>query len=275
MAKYNPKFRKKRSARKPLYLLLLLAAVVVAGLTWGTNAKYTREREVNDSVVKAKEFLFSSDLLKETMAEYTLNPGTGSSESVVFYVTNSDGMNTSQLAVKYEVTVYDKDKNEDNTVTVAYDVNPQELPAETVAKHKVTLSGLLAGKEYIVEAVGSNGYKQTLSAKFTVGTKDEGVYQNTRDMGEYIELTVWTHNVSGDVYISIPAGLVPDTTDTNLEEIGNYDKENQEYDGGNWLVGNFDAYNSEVYRFFKDGYQGGTLQATVGNKDAVETTPIE
>ena len=249
---------KKKSGRNPLPLLLLLAAVAVGGLVWGASAKYNREIQDTDNVVVAKEFIFSSDLLAEDCPAYTLNPGTA---SIGFELYNYIGDNVSGMAIPYEVSV-------EPAATVTITPSNGELSAGPDKQtHTVELTDLQPGTTYTVTVVGQNQYKTTLKAEFAVSGLDTGVFQSISETNAYIDLTVWTHNSSGTVTLSVPAGLIPDATDSVLSGIRNYDE--GVYGAWSGTVGSMEKYSSHVYRFFKtNDYDGDDLTAQVGDTPA-------
>ena len=209
--------------------LILLAGVAVAAGTWGVGAKYATESS-NSALAQAKEFYFTSDLLAELGAEYTLNANT---ENIVFHLYDSaDSKRNSEVAVSYVVSYtvdggesqnHASGKIEGGSAEISIPVDP--------------------GKKYVVTAVGSGGYQQTLSATFTVAELDAAVYQHLdTTVQEYVMLTVWTKNVESAVTVQFPNGLIPDATD---EELKNLTK------GANTFTRNFGKYEAETYRFFK------------------------
>jgi len=259
------------SGRKFVLPGTLVAVVLTAGLVWGVGAKYSKE-SVHVSTVKAGEFIFTSDLLTEAGATYTINADTGNTVSVEFLLSNTEGLRVSEMDVDYEVKVYQADG-----VTLATEVvttpNSGTMTANKKTSQTVTISGLEPGTTYQVTAVGSKGYEKTLKATFIINVKDFGVFQNIVETAEYIELTVWTKNSSGDVKINTPAGLIPDSTDAMLAGIHNYNNETGTYTAiSNAAVGSLGTYSSHVYRFFKaPEYTSGQITATVDVTAAVET----
>lgn len=272
MKKQNiPYFR-----RKCLILLVLLASIFLISFVEGTSAKYVKDLGTNDTIIRAKEFYFSSDLLKEGGSNYTLNPGT---KSITFELRNHDDqLRYSEDNLIYEVTV-------DNgaTVKVLLDTEPQQLTGGKISNHRIQISGLQDGVTYTVTATGRAGYEKILSATFTVKKQNEGAYKYLQmdPSGAFVLLTVWTENVSGNVTISTTlTGLIPDATDDALAEIKNYNQDNDgtKYSAINGASAGFlDPYSSHTYRFFLETpftqYQVKDITVTVGNTTAGEKTP--
>ena len=271
MKKQNtPHFR-----RKYLILLVLLAFIFLISFVEGTSAKYVKDLGTDDAVIRAKEFYFSSNLLKEGGSNYTLNPGT---KSITFELRNHDDqLRCSEDDLTYEVTA-------DNgaVVKVLLGIGSQQLDGGKISSHRVQLSGLQDGVTYTVTAIGRAGYEKTLSATFTVNKQDEGVYKYLQmdPSGAFVLLTVWTENVSGPVTISTDlTGLIPDDTDAALSGINNYNKNNEgaKYGAINGAAGSLETYSSHTYRFFLETpftqYDINRIAVTVGNTAAVEKTP--
>lgn len=252
------RYEKKRKRRPvfPWLLVLVLAASCIGGV----SAKYTRQRE-QDLLVQAKLFYFTSDLLKENGAEYTLNPGT---ETITIRLNNfADANRVSEVDIQYRVFVNDAPL--DNTaVLAAGSANSVDIsfPVEE-------------GRIYEVRAEGAAGYTKTLTATFAVGQPAAGFYKHLSSTDYYVLLTVWTEDISGDVTVTFPAGLIPDDTNPELAGIGNY--AGGTYGSGTTARHSFGQYSSRTYRFFKEnpgtGFGVDDFTVTMGEKTAVAGTP--
>lgn len=263
MGKYEKKAPKFRPGRKLPVIILSLVLVVVIALAWqmpDIMAKYTQQTD-SQGLLKAREFYFTSDLLMAGGAEYTLNPGTS---QISFELRNhADGLRYSEVNVSFTVSV-----EGGGTLDIASGLLTGTADSSTKT---VKLSGLQPGNSYTVTATGTGGYEKVLSATFTVAAEGTGIYKNTVETPEYIQLTVWTENVSGDVQITLPDHLIPDATDSRLSAIRNYT--DGSYQGGTYAAGTLGAYESHVYRFFKeDGLRLTDITVTVDERAAEETT---
>ena len=251
MAKYAPKFKKinwgSLQLTRKLLPLLLLSVVLFVSATWGSNAKYVH-RSGGTGLVKAPEFYFTSDYLREEEIPYTLNPGT---TSVTFQLRNYDGLKVSELPVEYAVKVN------------AQDLASGTISADTDSDISITLNGLVPGQEYKVEATGRNGYTKTLRAKFTVKSADENIYKHTEIYTDYVILTVWTQGIEANASVTIPAGLIPDYTDSRL--IGKSAGESFNVDLG--------KNESQSFRFFTTAEYGRQpITVTYGASALPETS---
>lgn len=262
MGKFEHKAPQRRPGRKLPVIILAVCLVAVVLLAWqmpGIVAKYTQQQN-SQALLKAREFYFTSDLLQPGGASYTLNPGTN---EIAFQLRNyADGLRYSEVNVSYTVSA------DGGTLDTASGI----LSGTGSSSSKtVTLSGLQPGKSYTVTAVGTGGYSQTISATFTVAAEGTGIYKNTLETPTYIQLTVWVENTSGDVVITLPDRLIPDSTDSLLANARNYS--DGTYHGGNIHAGSLAEYESHVYRFFKDeGFTMSPISVTVGGRSAEETT---
>ena len=245
-------------------LLIVLALTVVLGAFGGAYAKYLRESKAAEELVSSQNMYFASDYLTEQGAAYTI-----SGNSVTVQLRNyPDALRVSELDVVYSVTVKDSAGNVVNTVTVT---NAQgTLAAGSQQFVNVEISGLQGGQTYTVEATGSNGFSTTLSATFTVQAAETGVFMSMEQTDYYVLLTVWTQKVTGDAYIVVPGGLLPDNTDSSMENATTGRSNFTDQD-------NFkNPYSSKTYRFFKqttgityeliafDGVKVGTTEAVEG-----------
>ena len=265
MKKLNRNVFRRNGLAMGIFVLLVLVGTAIGS----TSAKYVKDAGPQQAVVRAKEFYFSSDLLKENGANYTLNPGTA---SISFVLRNHDDeLRYSESPIEY-------------TVSVSGDVAVSS-PSGTLSNDdiSITISNLVDGQSYIVTATGEAGYTKTLSATFIVRNQSEGVYKYLEmdPSGAFVLLTVWTENKSGEVTIRFPDGLIPDTTDEVLAVIRNYKNgqyvANTDGSGISDDAGILDVYSSHTYRFFQEDpftdYSVEAFTVTVGGVAADPRTP--
>ena len=247
------KYQKKRQPKKrilPVWLLLLLVLLTTGGI--GTAVAKFIQSTTGQTLFKAPEFYFTSDLLSTENPHYVLNSAV---DHVTFTLRNSaDALRVSEVSIDYEVTV-------DNGASVKHKPGITDTVAisKTLPKNQRTevtyeLSGLKPGITYTVTAKGAAGYNQTLQATFTVSDKDENVHKHLEVSRDgYMILTVWTHNVSGTLSVSFPDDLIPDNTNVDMGSVYNMDGKTASF-----IVEKFGKYSSQTYRFF---YNGGTYSA--------------
>ena len=249
------KYQKNRIQHKgSLRVCLLLVLILLASGGIGTTvAKYIHSTD-GKMLVKAPEFYFTSDLLTEDgKASYMLNSNV---TEVEFKLSNAaDDLRFSESDVVYEVSTTGGKLQCVSSGTTTAEI-AKKLPNGRVSEVTWRLSGLEPGILYTVTAKGAAGYSQTLSATFQVADKDQNVYKNlTKSPDGYLLLTVWTHNVEGDLTISIPAGLIPDNTNPEMSEVYNVDDPTK-----NSFMSSFEKYTSKTYRFF--GTTTGEIKVT-------------
>lgn len=269
MANNSSKFRNSAPKRKHrrnrlttvLAVVAVLSAVLTASLAWGAMAKYTHQSN-REGLVRAKEFYFTSDYLATNNPEYTLNPGNAETASVTFELRNYDGLLVSELPVNYDVKISSgkgatltRESDDDGVIDIA---------EKSVT---ITLSGMQLGKSYTVAAKGSNGYEKTLYATFTVKKPNEGIFYNTKKVGDYVLVTVWTENATAsNIVVTVPTGFIPDATDKALEN----------YAAGTGSVGMDDlgAYESRSYRFFLNGGNIDAIVVTAGGNAVTKVAEL-
>ena len=256
----------KTKKRSMLIIYIVLALIVLAFVAGSVYAKYVFSKN-GDGTLTAKSFYFSSDYLTADGAEYDLNPGT---TSVSFTLKNcADDLRFAEDDIAYTVTSTGGTLSAENGTLTGGEVNSE----------MITLSGLQPGKSYTVTAVGKAGYQQTLSATFEVLADPQEAYLNLSSTDNYVLLTVWTRNLTGEAVISFPAGLIPDNTDPVMAGIANYNKDTFAYDAGTLTdAASFGAaYSSHTYRFFKETvgqpFTASQFTVTVGGKTASLATP--
>lgn len=252
MTKDRKKNRNRRLYWYGVWIGLLIGTVLLIG---GIAAKYTYQKD-DENVVAANVFYFSSNLLTEEGAEYILN---SDATSVSFTLgNNEDDVRYSDDIVYYSVTVETDDSSEPlcTVSSAAGSINNDKV--NTVP---ITLSNLKKGKTYTVIANGRTtqeitieGYTKTIRATFKVSDNEENVYKYLDTTNhEYVLLTVWTDNLSGEADIDINiAGLIPDNTDSVLKNINNFVdgkyKQAEFADNESFI----NTYSSRTYRFFID-----------------------
>lgn len=231
--------------------LMLMSACLLSGVT---IAKYVQNIRDDATSVVGKSFYFESDYLTENGREYALNAGT---DEASFELRNYENeLRVTEMSCTYEVTVTTTDPlvtiNGESSTTVVL-----EAAASVQTQHTVTLGDLNDGYRYAITVTANGGYTKTLSAVFTVATQN-GFYMNVTDYPRqnYVLLTVWSENVTGDVTVTVPAGLIPDGTAPMLSDCSNYE------DGAYVAFSFSDAdsfshpFASRSYRFFKTASYG-------------------
>ena len=243
---YKGKHEQKHSHIHKRVIVIIAIVMALLFAIGGVLAKYVYDNS-GVSLLPAKEFYFTSNLLTEKSAKYVLNSRT--TEISFTLGNNADKLRFSQDDITYSVAV--ECKNGESAPTIVYADSEQVLAGGGVNYTTVTLEGLTMGETYIVTATGKAGYKQTLKAEFTVSDKEENVYMHLDTSNDaFVLLTVWTHNMTGPLTVITPAGLIPDNTDPILRKVYNYS--GTEYGAVQFTDNtNFtEAYSSYTYRFF-------------------------
>lgn len=245
--------------------ICIIVFITVISLFVGySSAKYLYQIN-GDSLFRAKEFYFESNLLRNEDVEYILNPNT---TEISFTLTNSlDELRTAEDDIEYVISV-------DNGATLSK--SSGSLIKNVVSSELITLSNLEKGNTYTVTATGKAGYKKTLEAKFTVSDSDKNLWKHLDVNDEYVLLTVWTENLSGEISIDFPAGLIPDNTDNIMSNVVNFN--GAEYLGSTINDNqNFThVYSTHIYRFFIDKDTGSNLiPNSFVVRNTVSTDPLK
>ena len=201
MKKYTPKFQKKK-AFSAFSVTLIVVLVLAVGLSAFVFAKYASQ-EQRDTVVAAKAFYFESDVLTEKNPTYTLAPGT---TSITIQLKNHiDDLRYSEVAIGYDLKLN------------GASVSTGSLTGNQISDTSITISNLTTGQNVVV-AKANSPYSKTLSATFVVPASDNEIAYTVLDAknSPVLSLTVQTHDYSGPVKITWPAGVSPDNTDPLL-----------------------------------------------------------
>lgn len=264
MAGKNPQKKQQKKGLPLVWLLLvLILAVLIAGGIGSSAAKYTQS-DSGQTMVEAPEFYFTSDLLSVEPQNYVLNSGI---QEVNFTLRNrADELRVSEVPIDYTVTATS------GTIT------PEQgnISAGVQPNVEVELSDMQPGVIYEVTATGNAGYSQTLKAVFTISDNEEDVYKNLEMSSDdyYMLLTVWTHNVKGDLTIEFPENLIPDNTYEGMESVYNHSGGENKF-----TVDNFEKYSSQIFRFFHSSgiYSASDFDIYIengGNKYPAETASL-
>lgn len=270
---YKGKHEQKHSHIHKRVIVIIAIVMALLFAIGGVLAKYVYDNS-GVSLLPAKEFYFTSNLLTEKSAKYVLNSRT--TEISFTLGNNADKLRFSQDDITYSVAV--ECKNGESAPTIVYADSEQVLAGGGVNYTTVTLEGLTMGETYIVTATGKAGYKQTLKAEFTVSDKEENIYMHLDTSDDaFVLLTVWTENVKGTLTIEAQkGGLIPDNTDPVLREVYNYQNGNYEPFAITDTANYTNAYSSYTYRFFiSDGasYSINDFSAVIENNGT--TYPAE
>ena len=214
--------------------VLLLISLTIGGTIYAKYVHSTR----SDIVAGSPNFYFESDYLTSATPTYYLKSDT---QSVSFLLKNyADALRFSDDDVTYTLTLTCLTNPTDTSATLSQSTGSIATGAPRDAV--ITISGLKSGYSYRVEAVGSAGFRKTLSAIFAVQSTDAVLYKHLESADEYVILTVWTRDLEGDVAITFPEGLTPDNTWPGMASVQNTPK--------TFEVA-YSKYTSHNYRFFK------------------------
>lgn len=259
----------KISRRNQLIILIIALAISVTsvGIVFAQYIKTIRNETAS---VGAKKFYFESNYLTSDNHKYNLNADT---ESVTIELYNYENeLRVSEVDATYTVTVesLDTDFTLNGERYSSDGVKITVKASEGRQKTNVVLGSLKSGESYKVSVRANGGYEKTLGAVFEVAPRQNGFYMSVDRSGEeYVILTVYTESITGAVNVSIPKGLIPDSTDVVLSNINNY--ENGSYVASSFTdEDSFKApYSSRSYRFFKaSDYENGDFEVKIGDASA-------
>lgn len=231
------------ATRKKTIAVALAAAIALSLICAGTAlAKYIHQ-ETNDTAQASQAFYFESDVLSsDGQAAYSLPAGT---TSFAFEVRNyPDDLRFSEGDITYSWSV-----------TRQGDASAVQSGTGTIgggkkASDTVTAANLTAGT-YEVTAKSSAPYEQELSATFTIAPTDTAVYSTVEDKASSATATlvVSTRDYEGNIRVSWPEGVVPDTTQRYFKGVETADAQGSYADGSTDF--RVSAHSSYTLRFFK------------------------
>ncbi len=260
---------RKGKRKKPIVKAVLSVACLLMLVALNGSAIGRYQHEFNsEGSFRAKEFYFTSDFLDGST--HILAPG---STEVEFTLGNhSDELRCSEMDIDYVVTIAPDDGSPAVGVTVS---NDSGTLAKNVKSDKtVAVSGLQLGNTYVVTAVGTGGYKETLTAKIKVLPVESVVYKYLDTTNsEYVLLTVWAQGYEGNVEITPPAGLIPDNTDPVMKTAQTGAASITDSTSFLNTGSSADGYASHTYRFFGGDVTAEDFTVTYGSETATEKEP--
>lgn len=229
--------------KKKILILLSLFCVSIFFISI-VSAKYMHQTE-NTGTITAKEFYFKSDILDGNTHTVTADT-TGTASVKITLMNHEDELRYSETDISYEIKIKN-DAGEDVTTK-----NSEGLTGtlEKGENHDaaITIQGLQAGRIYTITAsTTGNSYSKTLTGTIVVNSPDKNIYASISDKGEYVEITVWTKEYTGEISLEYPAGLIPDNTDGLLLQARNASENSL----ATVTLNNWAANTSHVFRFFK------------------------
>ncbi|MCD8363983.1 MAG: hypothetical protein LUC98_13690 [Lachnospiraceae bacterium] len=253
------KSRQRRNIRIAAVSAVLTLALV---LTWmlGGNlyAKYVRSQTEYGETDPAAFYFYSNLLTESGTASYIYPEGT---EDISFTLYNyEDELRSSECDITYEVTLTGvtdptvslnlSDANViDGNGTV---VSTAILTGNQQSIHTITFSGLAEGT-YIITAKATSPYIAELTAEFTLRETSDDIDVIVVDNGSgyaNVKVTV-TVNQGGDVIITWPSGVVPDTTDFIFNGVSiTYNTPGDTFSGGSAEI-EFKDNASYTFNFLK------------------------
>lgn len=236
---------------------LVLFCLCIGGLSM-VVAKYIKQNTTKNNAAVAREFYFESDLLDGENHEIMPTDNNGTANVTIRLKNYIDDLRSSETKIKYTVKVTEENAtNSEANVSI----EPATGTIETgERKYKdIKISNLQAGKTYKITATTDNIYKKILTGTIKVSKPDKEIYATVHDEKQYIEVTIWTKDYTGEVSLKYSdANLIPDNTDTKMKDAIT--------GTGTITETNWEANTSHVYRFFKND-ETKTYQATVNDKE--------
>jgi hypothetical protein len=248
--------------RSKIVIIAILALVSFAGVL--AMAKYLYERD-KLGTVKAKSFYFTSNLLEESSKDTIyLAPGT---DTIEFTLGNhEDKLRYSDVDINYTIYVDDNvldgkqstlSSNDKSDATIKIKLSDIGIEADDNTTHTIKAIG------YSVDDNKNTSYHKTLTAKFQILQDTASIYKSLDTTNsEYVLLTVWTQgDISGNVTIEFPTGVIPDNTDSVMRDAKTDVKkinDTTSFSGS--------GYSSHIYRFFRSS-SGESSSLSVGNFD--------
>lgn len=229
---------------KKIYFIVLI--LIFLFFTASVLAKYLLKKH-ESFLYDANDFYFESNLLAENTNQkaYTYKHGIDYIEFIL--KNNIDELRYSDVSITYMVTITDLNGNNVNDKSGNI-INPiiDTLEKGAINNSTVKFENLKTGT-YTVTAISTKPYKKQLQANFILTNEDDSITYQVSDAADspVLNLTVSTKDYHGNVKITWPVGVAPDSTDVNFETL------NTGYASGKQIV-SFKSDSEYVFRFFKE-----------------------
>lgn len=219
--------------------ILILIVVIVLAVA-GVSAKYIQSKKNTDDTVAA-DFYFTSTLLSEEGATYTLMPTTTELEIPVCNYADDLRYSSKEIQYSYIVTKDGQEVSNGNG----------NIESGDLKSSNIQLTDLSAGT-YTVTATTESPFKTTLTGTFIIPKESEDMYYSVTDQdgSPYVLVTVWTENYNGKAKLTWPENVIPDSTDPQLKSANTYSTSGG-YAAGAMTI-SCGAYSSDTFRFFKE-----------------------
>lgn len=187
--------------QRRIYLLPLIVVFIGICMAGGILAKYRMDLQ-KQSGITASDFHFTSDLLEENGASYTL---TDWSDGFDIELYNYEKENTALISdqdITYKVTL------SDNTNWLCKDKNDGKLEKDSNGKaksqtiHISPQTGAKDGSSVIVTVKSTSPFTKTLSATFKMEGSNTPSYTIEDQKDGTVLLTIKTNNYSSNINVS-------------------------------------------------------------------------
>lgn len=225
-----------KKQNKKSYLWILLVGIVIGSCFFGGYyAKYAH-KESMDKDVKSERFYFTSNYLTENGKKYTLSSGTKQVDIELYNY--ADNKRISDSTISYKYTVNGGDENQGSIV------------GKNKFSSTIELTNLSQGTyEVVVQA--TSPYTKTLKGTFEIPEEEDSITYSVDDSqgSPYVILTVSTNDYEGNIQISWPDGVIPDTTQEEFENVDTW--KNNKYESGTKSIPVSKKYSSYTFQFLK------------------------
>lgn len=238
--------KRRYNAKRQLDFNKIFLVLIPIMLIGGSVAKYVYEKN-NDIVYEAKSFYFESDLLSDNTnpKAYTYEKG---KDSISFSLNNNiDELRYSDVETQYVVNITDihgnavQDKDGNNIKE-----KTGKLSNKRIEQQIIEFTNLPTGT-YLITAKAVKPYERTLKASFVLTEKDENIVYEIHDSANspILQLTIQTEDYSGDIKVSWPNGVAPDSTNEVFSGV------NTGFSQGSAII-QFEANSEYTLLFFKN-----------------------
>lgn len=195
----------KKNTKKPLLLFLMLA--IVLSLTGVVLARFIMKKS-QTAMIEAENFYFTSDYLKESKAEYTIDAGNAPFKIEVFNY--EDSQRITQSSIEFNVAV-----TNGSVVTTN-----QTLAGNTQSSQEIEIKPNNGAKEVTVTVTSKKPYQKVLSATFKKNIeKHSSIIDKAGNKAAVLTLEYTDSTKS--IQIELPDGVIPDGTNPKIEAYAN------------------------------------------------------
>lgn len=226
------------SKRKFAIIIILIFAIGIISSSI-VMAKYFSDKE-KETLYVAESFYFESDLLTSDATTKTYTYQKGKDNIQIVLKNNIDDFRFSDVDIDYSVKITDLNGTEVKSPIQG------TLSKGSINEQTISFNNLATGS-YTITATAIAPYEKTIKANFIIEAKNTDISYRVTDVtnSAVAQLTITTNDYNGNVKITWPQGVAPDSTNSIFSDV------NTGYNSSNKTI-EVSSKSETIIQFFKE-----------------------